>query len=65
MNKCGYIGIYIQNIKNEQRNRDDAAKKRVTTLTLTKQRQPLVGNIIIIQSPKRQPLMINIELIQR
>ena len=40
-------------------------RERVTTLTLTKQRKPLVSNIIIIQSPERQPLMINIELIQR
>ena len=40
-------------------------REQVTTLTLTKQRKPLVSNILIIQSPKRQPLMINIELIQR
>ena len=39
-------------------------RERITTLTLTGQRKPLVSNIII-QSPKRQPLMINIELIQR
>ena len=40
-------------------------RERVTRLTLIKQRQPLVSNITIIQSPKRQSLIINIELIQK
>ena len=39
-------------------------RERVTTLTLTKQRKPLVSNIVLIQSPKRETLVSNIVLIQ-
>ena len=54
-------GITIKIIPNIKR----MPRERGTTLSLTMQRQPLVSNIIIIQSPKTQPLTINIELIQR
>ena len=39
-------------------------RERVTTLTLTKQRKPVVTNIVLMQSPKREPLVSNIVLIQ-
>ena len=74
-NYCNPLCALAQRVKNAEnirsQSRDNYPKikwmprERVTTLTLTKQRKPLVSNIVLIQSPKREPLVSNIIIIQR